>query len=202
LIFLATVALLQTTPCAPLDAIVPPEPGDAFIYETSVSGQALDILMRIEVVSASGLNSAFRQGGGLTEDLIEMSPGSPIRGYAGPAFPRSAGSGPRRREWSYSPSPDAVLAALDIGESRLIHAQRRNGGAGERFILSVTFSECDALSLDDRVMPANVYTIARVDDAGDTTPERVIWLSSETGWWLREDDVTASTSTRITTIED
>jgi len=202
LIFLAIAALLQTPPCAPLDAIVPPEPGDAFIYETSVNGQALDILMRIEVVSASGLSTAFRQGGGPTQDLIEMSPGSPIRGYAGPAFPRSAGSGARRREWSYSPSPEAVLETLDAGESRLIHAQRRNGGAGERYILSVAFSECDAFSLDGQVMSANVYSIARVNDVGERTPERVVWLSSETGWWLREDDIAASTSTRITVIED
>jgi hypothetical protein len=202
LIFLAFATLLQTTPCAPLDAFIPPEPGDGFVYETSVNGQALDILMRIEVVSASGLSTAFRQGGGPTLNMIEMSPGSPTRGYAGPAFPRSAGSGPRRREWSYSPSPDSVLETLDVGETVQIHAQRRNGGAGERYILAVTFDACEALVIDGQAIATNIYAIERVDEAGETTPERRVWLSSASGWWLREDDMTASTSTRMTLIED
>lgn len=202
MILFAVSTLLQTAACAPLATVEPPTSGDAFIYETSINGQALDILMRIEVVSASGLNTAFRQGGGLSPESIEMSPGSPIRGFGGPAFPRSAGSGPRRREWSYSPSPDQVLETLAVGESALIHAQQRNNGAGERYVLSITFDGCESLSADGSVYPANIYSIARVDDSGETTPERAIWLSSENGWWLREDDLTASTSTVLTLIDE
>jgi len=201
LILLAVSTLLQTA-CVPLAVVEPPDPGDAFIYETSINGQSLDILMRIEVVSASGLSTAFRQGGGPALEFIEMSPGSPIRGYGGPAFPRSAGSGPRRREWSYSPSPDQVLETLAIGDSAFIHAQRRNNGAGERYILSVTFDGCGDLNAGGNAFPVNMYSIARVSESGETTPERAIWLSSESGWWLREDDFTASTSTILTAIDE
>jgi len=189
-------ALLQSAACQPLDTTSPLESGSGILYQTSVNGEVLDMLMRIEIVSATGLITAFRQGGGPTPGLIEMSSGTPLRGFGGPAFMRSAGSGDRRREWSYSPSPDEVLETLDIGEHRDIHVRQRNGAAGETYVQTVRFDRCDMLDIDGQRYPANVYAVSRQSDDGALVYNRTVWLSSATGWWLRESDAATGVETR------
>lgn len=178
------LALLQSAPCGALATVEPPESGDFFIYETHIDGEPLGMVMGVQVVTSTGLATSFRQGGGLTADSIQMSTGTPVRGYGGVAFPRSLGSGDQQREWSYSPSPEDVLARLQPGETAEIFVSERSAGAGERYTASLSFDRCDTLALADANFPANVYRITRVN--GEAVDTREIWLSSETGWWLVE----------------
>ena len=186
---LATLFLAMTVQAAGCSAIVnanPPDSGTAYLYETSINGEVMDVLTRFEVGAGTGLATTFYQGGGLSRDAIEMNRRSPIRGYGGIAFPRSLGSGPRRREFSYSPSPDEVLARLAPGDSEDIYVHERNAGAGERYRLTLSFDRCADYNIDGLQVAANVYTITRGADDGGATQVREVWLSRSSGWWLVE----------------
>jgi hypothetical protein len=199
---LLTIAL-QATACGPITNAQAPEAGDTFLYESVIYGETSDILMRNDIVAGRGLATVFYQGGGLSRDDISVNRQSPVRGYGGIAFVRSLGTGSRRREFSYSPSPDEVLARLEPGESADIYVHERSGGAGERYRLSVSFDRCDAYAVGDETLPANVYTISRAgeeneDDAGS----RVIWLSRTTGWWLMDSHPERESFSRLIAINE
>ncbi|WP_421790182.1 hypothetical protein [Hyphobacterium sp.] len=181
--------------CTALANVAPPRSGELFLYATDINGEDMGMVMGVQIVTSTGLATSFRQGAGLTADSIEMSNGTPVRSYAGAAFPRSAGSGNRRREWSYSPSPDEVLARLGPGETEEIFISERSAGAGERYTATLAFDRCDTLDVDGDPVPANVYSIAREIDR--ETEVREIWLSSETGWWLMEHQPAQSMTTRL-----
>lgn len=180
------LALLQASDCGPLTDVEPPSSNDAFLYQSTINGEDLGVVQRIEIIAASGLSTTFRQGGGLSADRVEMATGAPIRSFAGPVFPRSAGSGQRHREWSYSPSPDDILETLQLGENRDIYVRERNGAAGDDYVLNIHLDRCEMMDIDGQLHATNVYVLTRNNGDGSIISDREIWLSSETGWWLQE----------------
>ncbi|GJL97090.1 MAG: hypothetical protein DHS20C06_09070 [Hyphobacterium sp.] len=192
---LIALALLQTSECGPLTNIEPPAANEAFLYQSTVNGEDLDVVQRIEIIAAIGLSTTFRQGGGLSAESVEMAAGAPIRGFAGPTFPRSAGSGNRHREWSYSPSPDDLLETLSLGENRDIYVRERNGATGDDYVLNIQLDRCEMLDIDGQPHASNVYVLMRNDDDGSTVSNKEVWLSSATGWWLRESNRTTGLET-------
>ncbi|WP_394692909.1 hypothetical protein [Hyphobacterium sp.] len=188
MINLLLLGLLPTTECLPLTDAEPLNAGDAFHYEGTMNGQPLSIVMRMEIVSMRGLQTTFRQGGGPSDDAIEMSQGTPIRGISGPTFPRSVSGGGRDRQWSYSPDPESVLASLQPGESREIFVHERSSAAGERYQIELTFTGCESLDIDGSPRPANVYRIIQMSDDEQILQNREVWLDRDSGWWLGETD--------------
>jgi hypothetical protein len=196
MINLVLLGLLQTSECLPLDNTEPLNAGDAFHYEGRLNGDRLDIVMRMEIVSMRGLQTAFRQGGGPSSDTIEMSQGTPIRGIAGPAFPRSVTGGGRDRQWSYSPDPETVLADLQLGESRDIFVHERSSAAGERYQIELTFTGCDLLEINGEQRPANIYRIVQTGPDQSIIQDRLVRLDPHSGWWLGEADLVSGIETR------
>jgi hypothetical protein len=202
---LATLFLAMTVQAAGCGAIVevdPPESGEAYLYQSTLNGEVLDVLMRFEIRAGTGLATTFYQGGGLSRDSIEMNHRSPLRGYGGIAFPRSLGSGPRRREFSYSPSPDEVLSRLAPGGSEDIYVHERNAGAGERYRLTVSFERCADYTVGDLRFPANVYTITREGEDDGEAQVREVWLARSSGWWLIENRPDLQMVSRLIDVND
>lgn len=193
---------LQASTCGPVTGGEIPERGESYFYETLINGESADLLMQHEIVAGRGLAATFYQGAGRTRDDILVNRQSPVRGFGGIAFVRSLGTGPRRREFSYSPSPDEVLARLEPGLSEDIYVHERTGGAGERYRLTVTFDACETFALGEEGIPANVYTIARADDGDNATPVRELWLSRQSGWWLMESHPERQVLSRLIAVED
>ncbi|MEE2525806.1 hypothetical protein V0U79_05460 [Hyphobacterium sp. HN65] len=192
----------QAAGCGPLMEAEPPERGESFLYETIINGETSDLLMQHDIVAGRDLAITFYQGGGFSRDDIFMNRQAPVRGFGGIAFVRSLGTGPRRREFSYSPSPDEVLARLEPGQNEDVYVHERSGGAGERYRLTVSFDRCEPFALGDETLPANVYTITR--DSGDDGEggTRELWLSSASGWWLMENHPERHTLSRLIEAHD
>lgn len=171
--------------CSPLDGVTAPPPGYRVDYRGALNGAPYPVILRNESLGGAGLNVRYHQGAGVSSDTIEMNRSVVVEAVGGVIAPLGVSGSSRsaERHWVYDGDPAIRVAALAEGETVSLTARDSDGATTTYTVRFVGCGVVQVGGVDERV---NHYEVR--EGAESTGTGKIVSLSIENGWWLREDN--------------